>query len=253
VLQTARGNYLPKSYHDFIGFKVSRPLIERAFSRTYGLDVNDVFRNLPLAISTYRWVVKSLLPNIVRTAWANKKGDLKKADPGITGRNFSYRMKNRLYYQEFGNDLQKAGFIPTIIAVIIPILPKIGPLAKLRFKPPTAETEKLFIKSFDTTLVNYESSLVLIHSGPISLPNQLLDTGKEIRLGDYAIADDSYCELLFRLNKLHFKNLNPEIRDNLTGFYSGARPALRTKKDVKKWGLIDESLAALGGVSAPLK
>jgi hypothetical protein len=31
VLQTARGNYAPDTYHDFIGFKVARPLLEKSF------------------------------------------------------------------------------------------------------------------------------------------------------------------------------------------------------------------------------
>jgi hypothetical protein len=35
VLQVARGNYAPKSYHDFIGFQVSKPVLERAFADTY--------------------------------------------------------------------------------------------------------------------------------------------------------------------------------------------------------------------------
>src|ERR1041385_3974119 len=31
VLQTARGNYLPTAYHNFIGFEIAKPVLERAF------------------------------------------------------------------------------------------------------------------------------------------------------------------------------------------------------------------------------
>ena len=41
VLQVARGNYAPKAYHDFIGFKVSKELLERAFHDTYGLELKE--------------------------------------------------------------------------------------------------------------------------------------------------------------------------------------------------------------------
>lgn len=249
VLQTARGNYQTKAYHDFIGFKVSTSLIEKAFFKTYNLNVKDVFRSLPVAVSTYRWVVKSLLPTIVRTAWASKKGELRKTDPGITGRNFSYKMKNRDYYDEFGNDLQKAGFIPTLISVIIPILPKIGPLAKLRFKAPTAETEKLFIRSFDTTLVSYESTLGKLNGGSQLLANQTLDTGKKTHLGEYQIADDSYEELLVKLYKTDFQDLSPDMKDNLIAFYASGTPNLTNRKEIKRWNGINEALAALNGVS----
>src|SRR5262245_4763422 len=50
VVQVARGNYASDAYHDFIGFKVSKDVLERAFLKTYGLQVKDVFKNLDLAI-----------------------------------------------------------------------------------------------------------------------------------------------------------------------------------------------------------
>src|SRR5947209_3673141 len=42
VAQVAAGNYAPKAYHDFIGFHVSKELLDRAFQRTYGLQLKDV-------------------------------------------------------------------------------------------------------------------------------------------------------------------------------------------------------------------
>ncbi len=235
VLQTARGNYATKDYHDFIGFGVSTPLIERAFYKTYGLDVHHVFKSMSLAISTYRWVIKSLLPNIVRTAWASKKSDLKKLNPGITQQRFSYKMKNTNYYNEFGRELQKAGFIPTVISIIIPVLPKIGPLSKLRFRAPTEEVEKLFIRSFDSTIVNYELALRAIQSGTPDLPNKALDTGEKTSIGKYSIADDTHAELLFILQKENFKNVSPALRENLLHFYDQSLPVLSTKKDLRRW------------------
>ncbi len=50
VLQVARGNYAPQSYHDFIGFQVAKALLERAFHDTYSLELKDVF-----TIWTWRW------------------------------------------------------------------------------------------------------------------------------------------------------------------------------------------------------
>lgn len=41
VLQLARGRYAPESHRDFIGFKVSKPVLARAFKRTYGLELKD--------------------------------------------------------------------------------------------------------------------------------------------------------------------------------------------------------------------
>jgi hypothetical protein len=46
VLQVARGAYAPQAYHDFIGFQVSEPVLERAFHDTYSLHLGDVSRTL---------------------------------------------------------------------------------------------------------------------------------------------------------------------------------------------------------------
>src|SRR5258708_10541956 len=42
VLEIARERYAPESYHDFIGFEVSRSVLEQAFRETYGLELNDL-------------------------------------------------------------------------------------------------------------------------------------------------------------------------------------------------------------------
>ena len=46
VAQVAKGHYAPEAYHDFIGFEVSKDLLERAFLRTYGLQLKEFSRAL---------------------------------------------------------------------------------------------------------------------------------------------------------------------------------------------------------------
>ena len=43
VDQIAEGNYAPDPYHDFVGFEVSKPVLERAFARTYLLEMSSIF------------------------------------------------------------------------------------------------------------------------------------------------------------------------------------------------------------------
>src|SRR5260370_31344174 len=52
VDQVAEGNYAPKAYHDIIGFEVSKPVLERAFARTYSLDMSSAFFRGDLAIGS---------------------------------------------------------------------------------------------------------------------------------------------------------------------------------------------------------
>src|SRR5215510_8517857 len=83
VLQIAKGRYASDAYHDFIGFEVSKPVLERAFQQTYGLELTDVFGTLDLAIGTYRWTVSGLVPKMSRVAWQIKKDDIAKSQSGI--------------------------------------------------------------------------------------------------------------------------------------------------------------------------
>src|SRR5580704_13548732 len=97
VLQVAHGSYAPQAYHDFIGFEVARPLLERAFRQTYSLEMTDVFHDLDLALSTYRHTVSSIIPTATRAAWHLKKSELAKVQPAATRRRFVYNLSQASY------------------------------------------------------------------------------------------------------------------------------------------------------------
>src|SRR5204863_2507350 len=50
VVQVAAAAYAPEAYHRFIGFRVAKPLLERAFRETYGVQMKDIFFNEDLAL-----------------------------------------------------------------------------------------------------------------------------------------------------------------------------------------------------------
>jgi hypothetical protein len=221
VLQTARGNYASQQYHDLVGFNVAKPVLERAFMLTYGQNLNDVFYGkLDLAISTFRWSVSRLLPSLTRTAWALKKSDIKKQNPGITSRKFHYKIKRKEYYQQYGKEHEKPKLGNRISAFIIKILPKIGPLKALRFTPPGPAAEKLFIKSFDTTLFYYDQLLTEMRSSKqLQLPDIDFDTGKPTLQGEYGLADLTYSQLLLYLQDKKFSDVTPPLQKNILSFY----------------------------------
>lgn len=92
VLEVAKGNYAPKAYHDFIGFEVSKPVLERSFQDTYSLPLEAVFSDLDLALGTYRHTVSGLIPEMTKAAWAAKKKEIEKAHPGMTRVQFIYTL-----------------------------------------------------------------------------------------------------------------------------------------------------------------
>ena len=235
VLQIAKGNYAAQGYHDLIGFEVSKPVLERAFLKTYGQDINTLFGDLNLAIGTFRWSVKSLLPTVVRTAWVIKKNDIKKQNPSANARSFHYRMSKKAFNKEFGADRQKPGFKAQVLSFLIRALPKVGPFKALRFRDVGPEGEKLFIRSFDTTQVHYGEALAKLHDGEIVLPDVDYDTGKPTTIGEYQLCDKTYGDLIDKLAGTKFNNLTAPLQKNILSFYNNADTVQLAREYPKNW------------------
>jgi hypothetical protein len=253
VLQTARGNYARDTYHDFIGFKVARPLLERSFSRIYGINVNDLFNNLGRTIGTFRWVVKDLFPVITRAAWASQKGDIRKATPGATGRKFIYTMHRKNYNRDFVSKDERPPSFANVWSLLFRIAPKIGPLRVLKFKAPGAVAEKLFIQSFDTTIKYYTYNISALRSGPIFLDNINFDTGLDTAPDEYKLADKTYTALLSKLRARQFDSVTVSLQQNILSFFNGYKPVITTKRTKKEWQRTEQSLAQLKTIKPEMK
>ncbi len=235
VLQMARGNYAAQAYHDLIGFEVSKPVLERAFLKTYGQDINTVFGDLDLAIGTFRWSVRSLLPTVTRTAWVIKKNDIKKLNPSANSHSFHYKMKRKAYYAEFGSARQKPGFKAEVLSLLIRIIPKVGPFKALRFKDIGPEGEKLFIRSFDTVLVRYHDALAGLYLKKPNLADVDYDTGKPTQIGEYKLADKTYGDLLDKLAETKYNDLTASLKQNILNFYGQTDTVTLAQKYPADW------------------
>ncbi len=242
VLQVAQGRYAPEAYHDFIGFKVSKPVLERAFKKTYGLEMKEVFTSVDIAIGSYRRAVSTLIPEATRIAWELKKDEIVKSNPGITREKFLYNLSRASYEKEWGDEYEKPGVFAKATAFVFRIMPKIGPFKAIAFKPPTPETEKMFMKSFNLTLERYRAALDSVKQGRLDLKNMDFDTGEPTRAGEYKLADDTYSELVRKLADNEFEGLTPELRENILSFFGNPSAPITTRKDKDDW---QETLRAL--------
>ena len=245
VLQVARGNYAPKAYHDFIGFQVSKELLERAFHDTYSLELKDVFGSLDLALGTYRHMVSGLMPEMTSVAWNLKKQELRKSQPKVTRRAFVYNLSKSSYKKEWGGKYEQPGVWARFLSWLIRILPKIGPLRALSYSPPTPQTAKMFEDSFDQTLTEYRRLLADQGAGSLQLENRDFDTGKLTAPAEYSLADNTYAKLLRTVEEKHADAVDPKLREVLLGFYRNTDLPFATKKDPKAWQSTLDALAKL--------
>ena len=236
VLQIARNNYASQGYHDLIGFNVAVPVLERAFYKTYGQDVNDIFNDkIDHSINNFRWAVNKLMPTVTRSAWVLKKDDIEKTNPGIRARQFHYRMSRKKYFKEFGSDIDRPKFSERALAFLITILPKIGPLKTLRFRAVGPDGEKQFVKSFDTVMMKYAEALDKLGNGKLELPNRDFDTGKLTAPEEYDLTDDSYCDLMIKLGETKYAYITNPLKQSLLNYYNKADTAAIQKRDESRW------------------
>lgn len=154
VVQVAKHRYSSDAYHDFIGFQVSKPVLERAFLKTYGVKLADIFASVDLSIATFRRSVSTIIPEMTRVALLTKKDELVKENPSFAKKKFLYNLKRAEYEKEWGKAYQKPGVGARILAVMFNLIPKVGPFKAIAFKMPSPETETLYLKSVMTAWSN---------------------------------------------------------------------------------------------------
>jgi hypothetical protein len=245
MVQVAKNRYASQQYHDFIGFQVSKPLLERAFPIVYGVELKDVLSHEDLAIGSYRFAVSRMIPQMTQIALRTHKKDLMKETPNFAKQKFLYRLSRSEYEKEWGKDYTKPDFGTRVWSVVLRYMPKIGPFKALAFNNPTTQTEDLYFKSINTTVDQYRLYLQQVRAGSLELANCDFDTGKETKAAEYSLTDDTYAKLLGQLAERKFDLTSTDLRDNILNFYSDLSLPLETKKDAAHWQSVLSSLDQL--------
>ena len=248
VLQVAQGRYANDQFRKFIGFKVSKPVLERAFLETYGLEMKDIFKSLDLALGTYRYSTSSIIPGMTKVAWELKKDVFIKEIPGITRKKFLYNLSRSSYEKDFGKMYQRPGFRTRLVSWFLRIVPKSGPFKGLAFKAPTPEVEKMFMASFNATVDNDRLLLAGVAAGRFEmLTNENIDIGAPTVAGKYLGADLAYDKLLDKLAEHKFVTVSADLRSNILDYYKERKPpvAPATPKVTAAWDKVMEQRTQL--------
>lgn len=266
VVQIAGAGYLPKTYQNFIGFKVPRRLLRQAFIETYGLNFDDLFYWEGLSLGVYKLGASEVVPRLTQIAWKKKRKTILRLYPTILHHRFVYHLapenyqrpheaRSPRFYKRWKGGLKfrakqvQLTLLARTIVFLFQVLPKVGRLQTLEFKSPTPQTQELFINSFADTIRKYESLLAEASSKNLALKNRNFDTGRPVRAGDYELADRTYAALLKRLASNRFTTLTPELRANILAFYKNLKAPIATKKSPRRWRKVLGELRKLRSVS----
>ena len=245
MVQVAKNRYASQQYHDFIGFQVSKPLLEWTFPIVYGVELKEVLTHEDLAVGSYRFAISRMIPEMTKIALRTHKKDMMKETPNFAKRKFLYRLSRSDYEKEWGKDYKKDGFKTRLFAILLRYMPKIGPFKALAFNNPTPQTEDLYFKSINTTVDQYRIYLQQVGAGSLELANCDFDTGKETQAAEYSLTDETYAKLLGQLAGRKFDLTSPALRDNILNFYSDLSLPLETKKNATRWQSVLSSLDQL--------
>ena len=232
VDQVAEGNYASRDYHDFIGFEVSEPVLERAFADTYCIDMSSIFFSVDLVIGSYRHAVSSVIPRTTRVAWHMKRHDIQNSHPNEVRSQFIFNVSHSEYRREWGKTYEKPSASARIKAFFLRLVPKIGPFSALALHPPTPALEQLYMYSFNETLKDYRGMLIAQQEGRLQLPNDNFDTGELTEPTAYPFTDQTYARLLAKVNA---KTISDPLRLDILAFYADLAAPFATKNDPRAW------------------
>jgi hypothetical protein len=142
TFQVAKSRYAPEQFHDFIGFQVSEPLLERVFPVVYGLELKDVLAHEDMAVGSYRFFISRLIPEMTQVALQTHKKTLMSETPNFARKKFLYRLSRSDYERAWGKTYNKPGIGTRILSSLLRFVPKVGPFKGLGFNNPTERSAR---------------------------------------------------------------------------------------------------------------
>jgi hypothetical protein len=268
--QIAHHRLAPLRYLRHIGLNVPVHQLALAFYETYGITEDFTGRGHTFNIKTYRFATRTLIPH---TAYAltllHHKHEV--GDPGtLDAQSIEKQAAAIAIENNWAAFHGKAGFGTHLLAGLIVILPKFGPLAMTAIKGPTVAAEADYMHSLVSATSTIRDRLYLftpvddrrpppagVTVAPLPaestdqrhpLVNRDLDTGQPVKPGGYPLTDATYATLLERLTKNPQQPIPPGIKEDVQAYYADPAAPIVTRKDPSAWAKVQDQLKTLAAM-----
>ncbi len=277
INEIAHHRVAPLRFLRHIGLRVSTRQLALAYYQTYGITESFGFRRARIInVRDYRFATRTFIPRIAYALTLLHRGS-EPPDPNTPA---VVELEKEAADVAQENNWQayrhKAGIETHLLAALIFILPKIGPLALLNIKGPTQKTEedyahsvavattdlRLVLAAFTpvnarstapppplTSLVQNGPSALIQHDRRHPLLNRDLDTGRVVQPGGYSLTDSTYANLLHKLAAKPDRPIPPGVKHDIETYYSNLSLPIATKKDPARWSEVLADLKTLEGMS----
>jgi Zinc dependent phospholipase C len=246
IEQLTKKRVAPPAYLKHVGFNVPRKLVERAFRQTYGIDAHEIIGRAHPALRSYRRAVRSIIPAFAEAEVVLHHRQFLPDKHNPEFELYARRVAETYYERHWKRAFKDPGIGAHLLAAVVWILPKIGPISMLAIKIPNSETQQWYVRGVNHTVDRFESILNnLKNDGQAPrLPDLDLDTGKKEPPGAYHRTDDTYAKLLQRLTTPD-RELPPGVRENILAFYSHPNAQSAWEGEGHSWNKILKQLEIL--------
>lgn len=246
--QLSKRTFAPPAYMRHIGFKISRRLLDRAFRETYGFDFFELVGKVRPALRSYRTSARTFIPAFAGAEVVLHRRQFAPDSLDDSYNLFAERLMQADYERHWKARYTDPGFGSHLLAIVVRIVPKIGPASLLAIKIPEIKTESLYVGSVNRTVDAYTELLARLRDSPsadLALPNRDLDTGQVVRPGAYRLTDETYAQLLDRLTAQPERAIPAELSQNILDYYADPDAPIQTKKDPGLWRRVQSELLVL--------
>ncbi len=246
--EIAKHRLAPEAYLNHVGFAIPVPLLTRAFYDTYGLDLANVLGHHRPTLYDYRYTVRTLLPRVAYAETLLHRKDMPPDTPSPALDSLKQQIATLAVQDHWARYRGHAGLGTHLLASIIFILPKVGPLSELSLRSPTAQTQQDYVNSLVHTLDVYRQ--MLAHATTTSgITNLDLDTGYAIRPGTYRLCDLTYADLLHQVTSAPSTPIPFGLKRDLLAYFADPQKAIYLKRDPKKFARMQAELPILKTIS----
>lgn len=269
--QIAHHRMAPLGYMRHIGIKVPVRQLALAFYQTYGLteDFGAGARH-KFNVREYRFATRTLIPRVAYavTVLHRKHEPAEPDTPDAAEVEKEAAAAAALY--NWAAYRQRAEIETHLLAGVLWVLPKAGPLAMVAVKGPTPAAEADYMRSVVSATSTLHERLARftppaaqqpLPAGAAALatpleplnpehplPNRDLDTGQVVKPGGYSLTDETYADLLHRLTERPDRKIPPGIQSDVEAYYSDPNAPITTKQDHAEWARVQAELKILAAM-----
>ena len=252
IEQLSKHRLAPGAYLRFIGLRVSRGLLERAFYETYSLRLREVLGSGSvtgrLSFRSYTWAVRSFLPRIAYAETVIHGKEFTAEASGEVLRVYEERLSQADFQSVWNQYRRKPGFKTYLTATLLRIVPKIGPLAEAKILIPDSQTNELYMRSVNRAVADFQGRLAELREDPARTEiadDRDLDTGRRIKPGEYVLTDRTYAKLLEVLAKHEGREVPPGLRTEVLSYFDDPGALQKSKLGPKQRLKIKELVAIM--------